>query len=252
MEGKIREAESAESNRDKQTYPEDESKPLTVKDMGSDEQPREKALRHGFRSLTNAECLAIILRVGRPGRPITEICKDLMSVNDNKFLMLERMADEELMEINGIGQVKVLEIRAMMEIMRRYAEEKIGDRVQFKSSESIYEYMRYKIGNLRHEEMWAIFVDNSNKKIGEMKVTEGSSKATVYDPKKILRTALLRGAEGVILCHNHPSGALRPSGPDTNITRALAESCRLMELKLIDHLIVTTDGYYSFFDNGMM
>lgn len=225
---------------------------VTVKDFDEDDRPREKAAKYGVQSLTNSECLAIILRIGRPGNPITEICRNLMRSNDNKFLNLERMSDEQLQEVKGIGPVKVLEIRTVLEIMRRYAREKLGDRVKIHGPKDIYEYMRYKIANLPHEEMWAIFLDNANNVIGDMKVSEGSATATIHDNKKVLRQALLRGANGVILCHNHPSGTLRPSGPDNNITRSFSEAAKILELRFLDHLIVSTEGFYSYRDNGAL
>ena len=225
-------------------------KPKTVKDFDADEQPREKALKYGYEALSNSELLALIMRTGQPGIPVTRICKDLMRANDNKFIRLERMADEELTAIKGIGRVKVMELRAMMEIMKRYSREKMGDRIQFRSPEQIWEFMRYDIGNLPHEEMWALFVDQSNRLIDKMRVSEGSATATVHDHKKVLRKAILVNAQAVILCHNHPSGALVPSGPDSNITSSFQKAAKTLDLRLMDHLIITTDGFYSFHDHG--
>lgn len=236
------------------SYPTEDDKeslrPMTVKELDLEDRPREKAMKYGFQALNNAELLAIILKSGTPGRPITVIARELMKQNQNRFTFLERMDDKELLAIKGLGPVKILELRAALELMRRYSAERIGDRIQFRMASDIYEYMRYRIGNLPHEEMWALFIDNSNKLLSHMRVSEGSSVATVVDIKKILRRALSSNAQGIILCHNHPSGVLKPSGPDKSITLKCRDACAIMELRLIDHLIISTDGYYSFHDNG--
>lgn len=233
-------------------YPSIPSKPLTVKEFDEDDRPREKAARYGIQSLNNAELLAIILRAGIPGHPITEIARELMKQNDNKFLNLQRMSDEQLKTIPGIGPVKILELRVIMEIMARYHNETLGQRPRIKMSKDIYDVFRHVNANSPHEEMWALFLDHGNKVLGKFQVSVGSAKATLFDVKKILKEALLRSAEGVALCHNHPSGVLTPSGPDQAITDAFANACRTMDLRFLDHIIISTEGYYSFSDEGKL
>lgn len=228
------------------------SRTLMIRDLDVDSRPREKAMKYGFQALNNAELLAIILKSGTPGRPITDISRELMDQNQNRFTFLERMDDKELLAIKGLGPVKVLELRASLEVMRRYCAERIGDRVQFRSASDIHDHMRYRIGNLPHEEMWALFVDTSNRLLTEIRLSEGGSTSTVFDVKKLLRKALASGAQGVILCHNHPSGNMSPSRGDENVTSKCNEACKLLELRLLDHLIVTTDSYYSFHDEGKL
>lgn len=233
-------------------YTTDAPKTLTVKELDIDDRPREKALKHGVKALTNSECLAIILRAGIPGHPITEIAKELMKQNDNKFLNLQRMTDQELTDIPGVGPVKVLELRVIMEVMSRYHNETIGERPIIRNSRDIYMYFKYINANLPHEEMWALFLDNSNHVIGKMRSSIGSATATIHDPKKILKAALVRNAQSVILCHNHPSGVLKPSVPDMTITDNFSKACKAVELRFLDHLIVSTEGFYSFHDEGRM
>lgn len=233
-------------------FGQENAKPLTVKDFNKEEQPREKAEKYGLQALSNAELLAIVLRTGQPGLPVTRIAAELMQSRQNKFTLLERMSDDELKSIPGIGPVKVLEIRTMLEIMRRYTRENLSDLTQFKSSEEIYNFMRFRIANLDHEQMWALFLNNSNRLIGEMKISEGSATATIFDIKKVLRQALAINAQAIILCHNHPSGICRPSGPDQQITNKFGEACKTLEFRFLDHLIVTVNGFYSFHDNGNM
>lgn len=227
-----------------------DSAPRTVKDLPSDDQPRERARRFGIASLSNADLFAIILRTGIKGYPITDLCRDLMAMNGNLLLNLERQTREQIMELDGVGELKAMQIEAVMEIVRRYGRERVGDRIMIKSPQTIYDIMRPEIANLPHEEMWAIFLNRANRVIGKLRVSQGGSTSTVFDIKKIIKNALMAHAEGIVLCHNHPSGNLSPSGPDDNITRRFHEACRTLDLALVDHLIVTPDGYYSYRDSS--
>ncbi len=229
---------------------------LTIKEMSKEERPRERAMTHGIDTLTTAELLAIILRTGQPGLPITDLCRQLMSDNDNSLLRLEQRSRNELMLTKGIGAAKALQIEAMMEVMRRYRQESLDKNncryAIIKDSNTIYERMRYRIANLDHEEVWIILTNRRNQVIKEFRTTSGSSVASVFDTKMILKRALLENAEGLVMCHNHPSGNLRPSPQDDNITHKLAEACKTMDIRMLDHVIVTTLGYYSYCDEGRL
>ena len=224
----------------------------TVKELHPDDRPREKAEKYGLQHLTNAELLAIMLRVGQPGNPITKITETLMSSRQNQFTLLERMTDREFMAIKGIGPVKVLEIRTMLEIMRRYAREKVTDLKLITQSSHIYEYMKPTIANLLYEEMWALFLNNAHRVIGQLKVSEGSATSTLFDIKKVLKHALLNDSQAVVLCHNHPSGNMVPSVADDQLTRRIAEVCKLVDVQVLDHLIIGPTGYYSYRDEGKL
>lgn len=223
---------------------------LTVKEMCADDQPRERAIRYGISSLATADLFAIILRTGTPGTPITDLCRDMMRQNGGRLLDLERQSREQLMMIKGIGESKALQIEAVMEIVRRYGKEKVGERPQLRMSRDIYDIIRPEIANLPHEEIWVVMTNRSNYVTGMQRISEGGSGAATFDVKKMMRALILARAEGVVMCHNHPSGVLKPSLPDDNITRGLKSACEVLELNCIDHLIVTPDGYYSYRDNG--
>lgn len=233
-------------------YTPEESVQLTVKDLPADEQPRERVLKYGIGSLSNADLFAIILRTGASGYPVTDLCRDLMRMNDNLFLNLERKSREQIMEIKGIGELKAMQIEAVMEIVRRYGREQVGERVRIKTSRNIYDLMRHDIANLPYEEMWVLFLNVSLRVIGRLRVSQGGSTATVFDVKKVIRNALYAHAESIVLCHNHPSGTNFPSGADDAVTKSCKEACKAMDLKLLDHVIVTTDGFYSYNDNGKL
>lgn len=237
---------------DTSEYRSDTPRILTVKERNEDDRPREKAAKYGVQSLTNSECLAIMLRSGRPGRPVTDIARDLMTLNNNRFINLANMSDQQLKDVYGIGDVKVLEIRTMLEIMKRYAGETIGELPRIRQSADVHSIMRWVNATQPYEEMWALLLNNSNQVINKIKVSEGSATATVFDSKKILKQALLNNANGIILCHNHPSGILQPSGPDQQITDSFARACKTLDLRFLDHIIVSTEGFYSFRDQGRL
>lgn len=226
----------------------------TIKEMAKEERPRERAINHGIGSLTTAELLALVLRTGQPGLPITDLCRQLMDDNDNSLLRLERRSRSELTLTKGIGDAKALQIEAMMEIMRRYQKEIIDKATrrldQMQTAKCIHDRMRYRISNLDHEEVWILLLNRRNEVIKEFRLTSGSSIASVFDTKMIIKRALLEDAQGLVMCHNHPSGTLRPSPQDDNITRKLAEACKTMDLRLLDHVIITVGGYFSYSEEG--
>lgn len=226
--------------------------PRTVKDLDPDDQPREKAEKYGCSTLSVPDLWAIILRTGLPGKPITELCRDLMRENGGKLHQLERRTRKELRNIKGIGLTKSIQIEAVMELMRRYSAEEPIHEQQISSSEMIYQRMRYKIGNLDHEEVWILLLNRRNQVIREVCLSTGTSTASLFDVKAAIKHAILENAEGVILTHNHPSGGTVPSESDNKITRELKQACDYMRIKMLDHLIVTANGYYSYHDNSRL
>lgn len=234
----------------------DASPVLTIKEMSKEERPRERAINHGIDSLTNAELLALILRTGQQGLPITDLCRQLMTDNDHSLLRLARRSRYELMLTKGIGETKALQVEAMMELTRRYHREMIESSTRqieiVKAASTIYERMRYRIANLPHEEVWILLLNRRNQIIKEFRLTSGSTVASVFDTKMVIKRALLENAEGLAMCHNHPSGTLRPSPQDDNITRKLYSAAQTMDLRMIDHVIITVDGFYSYADEGRL
>lgn len=215
--------------------------------------PMEKAEKYGIDKLTPSELLAIILRVGQPGCPITELTKDLMARNDGKLKVLERRTRDELMTIPGIGRVKAFQIEAVLEIMRRYNMEKLGDRVVIRTSADLFRFMQPKAAPLHTETIWIILLNRHNAIIDCRPVSSGGTSATVFDLKEILRQVLITpGVEGVIMVHNHPSGNLKPSPQDDQITAQLVKGTKYLGLRTLDHVIVSQDGFYSYADQGRL
>ena len=217
-----------------------------------DEAPRERAERHGVGVLSNAELWAIILRTGLTGLPITALTAEMMTANDNSLMRLEQRTREERLEMQGIGMVKAIQIEAVYEIAKRYFSEGPVVTAQIARSQDIYNYMRTQIANLPHEEIWVIFLKRNNQVISRMKITSGSAVASIFDLKKVMRHALLEKAEGLILCHNHPSGNLKPSPQDDMLTQKIKEAARLIDTRVHDHIIVTDGSYYSYNDEGRL
>lgn len=224
----------------------------TVKDLHPDDQPREKAEKYGCSVLSVPDLWAIILRTGTPGNPITKLCRELMDSNNNRLHNLERRTRQEIRNFKGIGPTKSIQIEAVMELMRRYAAEEPLNEKAIDSSARIYDRLKYKIGNLDHEEIWMLLLNRRNQVIKEVVLTSGTSTASLFDVKTAIKHAIIENAESIILAHNHPSGALKPSECDARITRELKQACDFMRLRFLDHVIITANGYYSFHDNGSL
>ncbi len=224
----------------------------TVKELDPDQQPREKAEKFGCGVLSVPELWALILRTGLTGLPITELCRNLMRDNENSLHRLERRSRQELRKIKGIGMTKSVQVEAVMELIKRYCQEDIPLDEPIVSSQQIFDRMKLRIGNLDHEEVWVLLLNRRNQVIKELRLTVGTGIASLFDVKMVLRHALLENAEGIILCHNHPSGGIQPSIQDRQITLDLKKGCDIMKLRMLDHLIVTPSRYYSFHDNGVI
>lgn len=225
---------------------------LTLKQLHSEAQPREKALSKGIGALTLSELWAIILRVGSKGMNVLELADELLRRNDYKLRRLERRSLKELMMLKGLGETKAIQVMAVMELIRRYSTEALPEKTRFTSSELVYRRMLPYIGNIDHEEIWALMLDNSHAELASICLSSGGKKQTVFDLTVLLKHALIEGATSVILCHNHPSGQLIPSLSDDSITRLCKEGCRAVGLKLLDHVIITSVGFYSYADNGRL
>lgn len=227
---------------------------VKIKDMDSDDTPRERAERYGVGVLSVADLWALILRTGIVGKPITELCRDLMRENEGKLTRLERRSRAELLSIKGMGRLKALQIEAVMELVRRYNSEEPAPNPQIHSSADIFRIMRPRIGHLSHEEIWAMLLNRRHECEKVVQLSKGGMSATVFDVRLLLRQALLENASSIVLCHNHPSGTLIPSSQDDSITHKCKEACETLDLRMVDHLIVTNHNtnYFSYADQGLL
>lgn len=225
---------------------------LTVREMDPDLQPRERAMKYGCGVLPISDLLALILRTGTRGNPVTQLTRDIMGANNRSLHRLEKRDRKEMLRFPGLGMTKVIQIEAIMELIRRYNAEEIGEQTVVTDSKVICDYMHDKNANKDHEEMWAIYTNRRNAIIHSEQITSGTSVGTMLDLKRIIKVGLMEGAEAIILCHNHPSGNMQPSPQDDNVTRKMREACETMDMRLLDHVIVSGRRYYSYHDEGRL
>lgn len=222
----------------------------SIKDWAVNERPREKMMERGEQALTDAELLAILIGSGTQKKSAVQLMKEVMDACDNRLSLLSKMTLEELMAFNGIGEAKALTIKAAAEIGRRRALEKANDIDQITTAEDVYNMMHPLMRDLSHEEFWVLLLNNNARVIKRVKLSSGGLTQTAVDIRMILKEALIVEATNLVVCHNHPSGYIYPSKEDENITKKIMSASETMNIRLIDHVIVTDGQYYSFADNG--
>ena len=224
----------------------------SIKEWSKDERPREKLLLSGAVNLSNAELLAILVHNGTRNRTALDLARELLKLGKDSLAELGKLSVKELMRINGIGEAKAVTITAALEIGRRRELASPLDKTVVKNSSDIANYLQSRLKDLRHEVFAVIFLNRSNKINHFEIISEGGITGTVADPRIILRKALEEDAVNLILCHNHPSGSLRPSRMDEQLTVKIREAAQLLDISVLDHIIVSEQGYYSFADEGLL
>ncbi len=224
---------------------------LTIQELGSEDRPREKFEANGAASLTKAELLAILIGSGNVDENAVQLMQRLMNDCDGNLSQLGRMTVSELCQYKGIGTAKAITILAACELTNRRISETPSQK-HITSSADIYALFRGKMRDLAHEESHVLLLNNSLKVIGTKVISRGGITGTVVDIRMVLKEALQSNATHIALCHNHPSGTLRPSRDDDRLTEKLHAAAKTVDIKLIDHLIVTDNGYYSYQDEGRL
>ncbi|CAM3787025.1 DNA repair protein RadC [Polynucleobacter antarcticus] len=215
------------------------------------EQPREKLRALGAAALTDAELLAIFLRVGVKGKTAVALAKDLL----HHFGSLPRLLSctpEELTQIHGMGISKWSQIQAAHELVKRSLEEKLSEDSILSSPGYVREFLQAKYGRLPHEVFICLYLDSRLRLIECQELFRGSNNRTAVYPREILKEALSRNASALIVAHNHPSGSSEPSEADLELTQLLYKALQLVDISLLDHCIVSSSGFYSFSDEGHM
>lgn len=223
-----------------------------IKNWAEDDRPREKLLQKGKISLSDAELMAILIGSGTRNESAVDLCRRILAASGHSLNELGKLSIPQLMKYNGIGQAKAITIIAAMELGRRRRTEEALDRKKITSSSSVFELMQPVIGDLPHEEFHIIYLNNSNKVINRMQLSKGGITGTLVDVRLALKMALEHGATSIILCHNHPSGNLNPSSADKQLTQKLKTAGESLDIKILDHLIVTEKSYFSFADEGLL
>ncbi|MGA8853402.1 MAG: DNA repair protein RadC [Christiangramia sp.] len=225
---------------------------LSIKKWAEDDRPREKLLQKGRLSLSDSELVAILLGSGSKNESAVELAKRILSSTRNNLNELGKLSVNQLCKFKGIGPAKAVTIAAALELGRRRRLEEALEQKKITSSNSVYEIMQPIIGELQHEEFWILYLNNSNKVIEQFQISKGGITGTLVDVRITLKKALELGAVSLILAHNHPSGNLKASEADRQLTHKLKTAAESLDIKVLDHIIVTEKSYLSFADEGML
>lgn len=225
---------------------------FTIKQWNEDDRPREKLLKKGKAALSDAELIAILIGSGNREESAVELSKRILSTIDNSLNELGKLMVNDLIKFKGIGEAKAISIITALELGRRRRLEEALEKPKVSSSKSVFDVMQPIIGELLHEEFWIIFLNNANKIQLKTQMSKGGITGTLVDTRLIFKQALELAATGLILCHNHPSGTLKPSTSDINLTNKIKKGGEVLDIKVLDHLIITEKEYYSFADEGIL
>ena len=225
---------------------------FSIKHWSQDDQPREKLRDKGKSMLSDAELVAILIGSGNREESAVELSKRILASVDHKLNALGKLSLSDLMNFKGIGEAKAISIAAALELGKRRGFEPEEINPKIKSSRSVYDLMRPFLYDLPHEEFWVLYLNNSNKVIHKTQLSKGSMTGTLVDVRLVLKEALQLGAISLVLAHNHPSGTLDPSQADKDITKKLTTASASLDIQVIDHLIISNMGYYSFADEGLI
>lgn len=230
----------------------EKSTSFSIKNWSQDDQPREKLLYKGKAALSDAELVAILIGSGNRQESAVGLCKRILAHTDNNLNALGKLSIKQLTAFKGIGEAKAISIIAALELGRRRRGEEALEKKKITSSRSVFELMQPTLGELQHEEFWIIYLNNSNKVIDKNQLSKGGITGTLVDVRLVLKKALEVGATGLILVHNHPSGSLKPSEADKQTTTKLKTASRSLDIKVLDHLIITEKAYFSFADQNIL
>ena len=223
---------------------------LTITQWAEEDRPREKMMLHGVSALSNAELLAILIGSGNTEESAVELMRKVLAGYGNNLNELGKASIDELCRYKGIGPAKAITILAASELGKRRKEEKVEERVAILSSKDVYECFYPLMCDLPTEECWVLLLNQASKIIDKVKIGAGGLNATAVDVRCILREALLKRASAIALCHNHPSGNIRPSREDDRLTQQVNQASQCMNIRLVDHVILTDGAFYSYADEG--
>ena len=223
-----------------------------ITNWSEDDKPREKLMLKGKSALSDAELIAILIGSGSRNESAVDLSKRILASVDNNLNALGKLTIQQLMNFKGIGEAKAISIMAAMELGRRRRAEEAVELKKITSSKMIFELMQPIIGELPHEEFWVLYLNNSNKVLSKSQQGKGGITGTIIDTRLVFKAALELGATALILCHNHPSGTLTPSDADKQMTRKLKAAGQNLDIQVLDHVIVTENGYFSFADEDIL
>lgn len=225
---------------------------MSIKFLAEDDRPREKFLLKGKNAVSDAELLAIIMGSGSRNESVVELARRILDSVGNNFHELSKLSLQDLMKFKGVGEAKAISIATALEIGRRRASQEVPERKEIGKSLDAYEIFRPYLSDLNTEEFWAIFLNQKNKVIQTKQLTSGGISSSIVDVRVLYKTALEVFAVGIIVAHNHPSGNLKPSQEDLKITKQISDAGNILNIKLLDHLILSQTSYFSFADEQLL
>nr|WP_315202161.1 DNA repair protein RadC [uncultured Flavobacterium sp.] len=228
-----------------------ESNNFPITHWSEDDKPREKLMLKGKSVLSDAELIAILIGSGNRNESAVDLSKRILASIDHNLNALGKLSIAQLMNFKGIGEAKAISIIAAMELGRRRRNEDIIELTKITSSKAVFEVMHPIIGELPHEEFWVLFLNNSNKILFKTQLSKGGMTGTIVDVRIVFKMAFEQNATAIILTHNHPSGKLRASDADIQITKKIKTAGQQLDIPVLDHIIITENGYYSFADEGI-
>jgi DNA repair protein RadC len=223
-----------------------------IKLWAKDDRPREKLLEKGASALSNSELIALLINNGTRERSAIELAQDILKCGKDDLNELGKLGLRDLMKVKGIGHAKAISLLAALELGRRRQALAGREKTVISSSHDIALYLQALLKDYQYEVFAVVFLNRANKINHFEIISQGGITGTVADPRIILKKALEENAVSLILCHNHPSGSLRPSKADEDLTYKIKEAARYFDIRIVDHLIVSEDGYYSFADEGLL
>jgi len=224
----------------------------SIKNWAADDRPREKLYTKGAGALSDSELLAILINTGSKKKSAVELAKEVLQLGENNLNELGKLSVIDLMTIKGIGEAKAITLAAALELGRRRQASSSLKKANIKSSNDIAEYLKATLKDYAYEIFAVVFLNHANKIKHFEIISKGGITGTVADPRIILKKALDHNATAIVLCHNHPSGNLKPSKADEELTQKIKEAAKYFDIRIIDHIIVSEEGYYSFADEGML
>jgi len=224
----------------------------SIKQWAKDDRSREKLLLNGAATLSNSELLAILIHNGSKEKTAVDLAKDILKLSKDNLSELGKLSINELTKVKGIGEAKAVTISAALELGRRRQATGSLQKKIITASNDIADYLMAKLKDYRHEVFAVMYLNRANKINHFEIVSEGGITGTVADPRIILKKALEEDAVSIILCHNHPSGSLKPSRADEDLTHKIKEAAKYFDIRVLDHMIVSDGGYFSFADEGLL
>lgn len=227
-------------------------KKLTIKSWALDDRPREKLMLKGESALSDAELIAILIGSGNRNESAVSLSKRILQSVQGNINSLSKLSITQLMEFKGIGEAKAIAIKTALELGKRRQLEAALEKPKITCSKDVFKIMQPTIGDLTHEEFWVLFLNNSNKVLLKHQISKGGLTATIVDIRLLFKRAMELNAVAIIVCHNHPSGKLQPSNSDKSLTQKIKVAGETLDVKLLDHLIVTEKSYFSFADEAIL